>query len=80
MTVIWKLVGPAGEPMLERLHNRVTYETDYKDNHRNSKYSGGIELRSVFLRQRTESDEGDEHFAVDHTFDCAAHAEAKTGV
>src|SRR4030095_4654313 len=77
ITVIFRdLVGPAGQSILDDLHDRVAYEADYKDNHRNSKYFGGIELRAVLLRQRAETHEGNEHLTVDHSFDCAAHAEA----
>src|SRR4030095_1609871 len=38
ITVIFRdLVGPAGQSILDDLHDRVAYEDEYNDNHRNRK-------------------------------------------
>ena len=61
--------------MIEHLDQGVADEADYKNNHCYSKYFGGVKLSAIALCQRAEADEGDEHFAVDHAFDRAPHAE-----
>jgi hypothetical protein len=72
----WDLIGPTRESIIERLNERVANETDYKDNHCNSKYLGGVKLSAVPLRQRAQTDKRNEHFAIDHSLDRASHAEA----
>jgi hypothetical protein len=48
------LACPARQSIIEHLDKRVADEADYKDNHCNSKYFGGIKLSAVALRQRAE--------------------------
>ena len=68
------LACPARQPIIEHLDKRVADEADYKDNHCNSKYFGGIKLSAVALRQRAKADKGDEHLTIDHSLDRAPHA------
>jgi hypothetical protein len=73
------LACPARQSIIEHLDKRVADEADYKDNHCNSKYFGGIKLSAVALRERAEADKGDEHLTIDHSLYRAPYAEADAG-